>query len=74
MNYNMYYRTPFFKKKKWEEKIVNELGCQLYKIVENERFYANEDILITVNSSVTIVIFNNDTEKIRSKVKNTLVV
>lgn len=72
MNSNLYYKTPLFSRKKWEKKIINELNCPLYKIVDNEKFYGNDDIMITVDSHVTIVIFLNETNELRSKVKNTL--
>lgn len=72
MNSNLYYKTPLFFRGRWEEKIVNELSCPLYKIVNNEKFYGNDNIMITVNSHVTIVIFLNETDELRKKVKNTL--
>ena len=67
MSSTLYFKTPFLNKRKWEEKIVNEMNCPLYKIVKGQKCYANEDCSIFVKPRTTVVIFNTDNEKVKLK-------
>lgn len=67
MSSTLYFKTPLFNKKRWEEKIVNEMNCQLYKIAKRQRCYTNDECSIFVKPRITIVVFNTDNEKVKIK-------
>lgn len=72
MNSVLYFKTPRFKRNKWEEKIVNELNCTLYNIVGRHRYYSNDDYLVVVNPKVTMVIMDFANKEAKSKANNIL--
>ncbi len=72
MNAVLYFKTPFFKRNKWEEKIVNELNCTLYHIVNKHRYYANDDYMVVVNPNVTLVIMDFANKEAKAKANKVL--
>ena len=55
----LYVKIPLFRKKKMEKKIINELRCPCYKVLDDSKYFADSDgkMLIVMGRSVVTATF-----------------